>query len=47
MQFFAEELKILGHVIDNKGILMDPHKMDKVLNWKAPTNKDLHQQKKT
>ena len=41
MQFFTEELKILGHVIDNKGISMDPHKVDKVLNWKAPTNKDL------
>ena len=41
MQFFAEELRILGHVIDNKGILMDPHKVDKVLNWKVLTNKDL------
>jgi hypothetical protein len=41
MQFFADELKILGHVIDEKGISMDPHKVDKVLNWKAPTNKDL------
>ena len=41
MQFFAEELKILGHIIDNKGISMDPHKVNKVLNWKAPTKKDL------
>ena len=41
MQFFAEELKILGHVIDDKGISMDPHKVDKVLNWKAPSNKGL------
>ena len=41
MQFFAEELKILGHVIDSKGIRMDPHKVDKVVNWKTPTNKDL------
>ena len=41
MQFFAEELRILGHVIDDKGISMDPHKVDKVLNWKAPTNKEL------
>ena len=41
MQFFTEELKILGHIIDNKGIPMDPHKVDKVLNWKVPTNKDL------
>jgi hypothetical protein len=41
MQFFAEELRILGHVIDDKGISMDPHKVDKVLNWKVPTNKEL------
>ena len=41
MQFFAEELKILGHIIDDKGISMDPHKVDKVLNWKAPTSKEL------
>ena len=41
MQFFTEELKILRHVIDKKGILMDPHKVDKISNWKVPTNKDL------
>ena len=41
MQFFTEELKILSHVIDKKGILMDPHKVDKISNWKVPTNKDL------
>ena len=41
MQFFTEELKILGHVVDNNGISMDPHKVDKVLNWKVPMNKEL------
>ena len=41
MQFFAEELKILGHIIDDNGIRMDPHKVDKVVSWKNPTNKDL------
>ena len=41
MQFFAEELKILGHIIDDEGISMDPHKVDKVVSWKVPTNKDL------
>ena len=41
MQFFTKELKILGHVIDKRGIRMDPHKVDKVLNWKTPTNKEL------
>jgi hypothetical protein len=39
--FFASSLKILGHVIDDRGILMDPHKVDAVLKWKVPTNKDL------
>lgn len=41
MQFFARELKILGHIIDDKGIAMDPHKIDSVVNWKVPTNKGL------
>ncbi|KAF8690216.1 hypothetical protein AX14_003067 [Amanita brunnescens Koide BX004] len=40
-QFFANPLKILGHIIDEKGIMMDPHKVDTVVNWKVPTNKDL------
>ena len=41
MQFFTKGLKILGHVIDKKGILMDPHKVDKISNWKGSMNKDL------
>lgn len=41
MQFFTEELRILGHVVSDEGIRMDPHKVDKVINWKTPTNKDL------
>ena len=41
MQFFAEELKILKHVVDDNGIHMDPYKVDKVVSWKTPTNKDL------
>jgi len=36
MQFFAEELKVLGHVIDVKGVQMGSHKVDKVVNWKTP-----------
>ncbi len=32
---------ILGHVIDDGGIRMDPAKVDKVRNWKVPTNKGL------
>ncbi|KAJ3474431.1 hypothetical protein NLI96_g12462 [Meripilus lineatus] len=41
MQFFARKLKILGHIIDKEGIAMDPHKVDKIANWKVPTNKSL------
>ena len=41
MNFFASKLKILGHIIDNKGIAMDLHKVDSVVNWKIPTNKGL------
>ena len=41
MNFFASKLKILGHIIDKKGIAMDPHKVDSVVNWKVPTNKSL------
>ncbi|QRV82349.1 Transposon Ty3-G Gag-Pol polyprotein [Ceratobasidium sp. AG-Ba] len=40
MQFFASELAILGHIIDSKGIRMDPHKVDSIMNWKVPTSKD-------
>ncbi|QRV72267.1 Transposon Ty3-I Gag-Pol polyprotein [Ceratobasidium sp. AG-Ba] len=40
MQFFAKELHILGHIIDDKGILMDPHKVDSVNNWKTPNSKE-------
>src|ERR1700729_3559923 len=41
LQFFKDELSILGHVIDADGIRMDPAKVDQVLNWKTPTNKSL------
>ena len=41
MEFFAEKLKILGHVVDEKGISMDPNKVNTVVNWKVPTNKGL------
>src|SRR5437588_2468946 len=41
LQFFVHELHLLGHVIDANGIQMDPDKVDKIINWKMPTNKDL------
>lgn len=41
LQFFATDLHILGHRIDSKGIRMDPNKVDQIIRWKTPTNKDL------
>ena len=41
MQLFAEKLKNLGHIFDKDGIIMDPNKVDQVINWRTPTNKDL------
>ena len=41
LHFIAPELKLLGRVVDNKGIRMDSEKVDSVLNWKVPTNRDL------
>jgi hypothetical protein len=41
LQFFKHELTILGHVIDDTGIRLDLHKVDKVINWKTPTSKEL------
>ncbi len=41
VHFFANELRILGRIIDGDGIHMDPAKVDKVINWKVPTNRDL------
>lgn len=39
MQFFAREMGILGHVIDDNGIMMDKNKVDTIRNWPTPTNK--------
>jgi RNase H-like domain found in reverse transcriptase/Reverse transcriptase (RNA-dependent DNA polymerase)/gag-polyprotein putative aspartyl protease len=41
LQFFATELRILGHIINDRGIIMDPHKVDEISKWKTPTNKNL------
>ena len=43
MQLFQKELKILGHIVDDQGIRMDPHKVESIRQWKVPTNKDLLQ----
>ena len=41
LHFIPKELKLLGRVIDERGIRMDSSKVDSVLNWKVPTNRDL------
>ena len=43
LQFLCGEMKILGHIIDNGRIWMDPAKVDGMLAWKVPTNWDLLQ----
>jgi hypothetical protein len=41
LHFLKSELKILGRIISSGGIRMDPDKVDTVVNWKTPTNRDL------
>ena len=41
LRFLVPELKLLGRVIDKDGIQMDAEKVDSVLKWKVPTNRDL------
>ena len=36
--FCCKEVKILGRVITDDGIQMDPEKVDHMVNWKVPTN---------
>ncbi|KAJ3482856.1 hypothetical protein NLI96_g6704 [Meripilus lineatus] len=41
LHFLEKEMKVLGRIVDDKGIRMDPDKVDNVLNWKVPTTKEL------
>lgn len=41
LHFLCKEMKVLGRIIDSEGIRMDPDKVDAVVNWKTPTNRDL------
>jgi hypothetical protein len=41
MQLLKPEMSVLGRVVDDEGIRMDPHKVDAVVNWKVPTNRGL------
>ena len=36
--FWIKEVQFLGHIISDKGISIDPSKIQDVLNWKAPTS---------
>ena len=33
-----EEVKLLGHVVSDKGISVDPTKVEAVTEWKQPKN---------
>ena len=39
--FLCSELKILGCIVMDEGICMDPYKVNSVFNWKTPTNRIL------
>ncbi|KAL7284496.1 hypothetical protein ACG7TL_001787 [Trametes sanguinea] len=41
LRFLCASMKILGRIVDDEGIRMDPEKVDNVLNWKTPTSKEL------
>ena len=41
LRFIEPVLKILGRVINDQKIRMDPDKVDLVLTWKVPKNRDL------
>lgn len=36
IRFLASELKLLGRIVDDEGIRMDPDKVNSVMNWKVP-----------
>lgn len=36
--FFATQIKILGFIIDQEGMKMDPEKVEAIVNRKEPTN---------
>jgi hypothetical protein len=40
-EFWLDSVKFLGHTISNNGILVDPSKVQEVMDWKTPTS--VHQ----
>jgi hypothetical protein len=43
LRFLCKEMKVLSRVVDDDSIRMDPDKVNQVINWKVPTNRDLLQ----
>lgn len=43
LQFLCHKLKVLGRVVDDEGIRMDPDKVDRILHWMTPVNRDTLQ----
>jgi hypothetical protein len=36
-QFWIKEVQFIGHVVSPEGIVVDPGKVNEVLEWKPPT----------
>lgn len=41
LQLCCKDMQILGRVVDDQGIRMDPEKVDALVRWKTPTNREL------
>ena len=41
LKFLCKEVKILGCIVADDGIRMDPNKVTNIMNWKVPTNHTL------
>ena len=37
-QFWLDSVTILGHIVSAEGILVDPQKVEAIMNWKPPTS---------
>jgi len=41
--FWLREVQFLGHVVNHQGIMVDPAKIDSVLQWEVPkTPSEIH-----
>ncbi|KAJ3567350.1 hypothetical protein NP233_g6423 [Leucocoprinus birnbaumii] len=41
LHFLEKEFNVLGHIVNDDRIMMDPHKVDALAKWKMPMNRDL------